>query len=55
MSGSTSQPDLNSIDAALQHNPRDTGLVLDRLHAFTDYSAQVREVYRTYDTATLTV
>ena len=29
MSGSTSQPNLNSIVAALQHTPRDTGLDLD--------------------------
>ena len=33
MSGSTSQPNLNSVVAALQHTPRDTGLDLDALSA----------------------
>jgi pyruvate carboxylase len=51
MSGSTSQPNLNSIVAALQHTPRDTGLDLDRLNAFSDYWDQVREYYRPFDTA----
>ncbi|MFZ5495895.1 MAG: pyruvate carboxylase [Verrucomicrobiota bacterium] len=51
MSGSTSQPNLNSIVAALQHTPRDTGLDLDRLNAFSDYWEQVRELYRPFDTA----
>src|SRR5687768_15443061 len=51
MSGSTSQPNLNSIVAALQHTPRDTELDLDRLNAFSDYWEQVREVYRPFDTA----
>ncbi|MEO7597811.1 MAG: pyruvate carboxylase, partial [Opitutus sp.] len=43
MSGSTSQPNLNSVVAALQHTPRDTQLDLDRLNAFSDYWEQVRE------------
>jgi pyruvate carboxylase len=51
MSGSTSQPNLNSIVAALQHTPRETGLDLDRLNAFSDYWEQVREIYRPFDTA----
>jgi pyruvate carboxylase len=51
MSGSTSQPNLNSIVAALQHTPRDTRLDLDRLNAFSDYWEQVREFYRPFDTA----
>jgi pyruvate carboxylase len=51
MSGSTSQPNLNSIVAALRHTPRDTGLDLDRLNAFSDYWEQVREYYRPFDTA----
>jgi pyruvate carboxylase len=51
MSGSTSQPNLNSIVAALQNTPRDTGLHLDRLNAFSDYWEQVRELYRPFDTA----
>ncbi len=51
MSGSTSQPNLNSIVAALQHTPRDTRLDLERLNAFSDYWEQVREYYRPFDTA----
>jgi pyruvate carboxylase len=51
MSGSTSQPNLNSIVAALQHTPRDTGLDLDALNEFSDYWEQVREFYRPFDTA----
>jgi pyruvate carboxylase len=51
MSGSTSQPNLNSIVAALQHTPRDTQLDLDRLNAFSDYWEHVREFYRPFDTA----
>jgi pyruvate carboxylase len=51
MSGSTSQPNLNSIVAALQHTPRDTGLGLDALNQFSDYWEAVREFYRPFDTA----
>lgn len=51
MSGSTSQPNLNSIVAALQHTPRDTRLDLDQLNAFSDYWEHVREFYRPFDTA----
>jgi pyruvate carboxylase len=51
MSGSTSQPNLNSIVAALQHTPRDTQLDLGRLNTFSDYWEQVREFYRPFDTA----
>jgi pyruvate carboxylase len=51
MSGSTSQPNLNSVVAALQHTPRDTQLNLDRLNAFSDYWEQVRDYYRPFDTA----
>ncbi|HEV7821416.1 MAG TPA: pyruvate carboxylase, partial [Burkholderiales bacterium] len=51
MSGSTSQPNLNSIVAALQHTPRDTLLDLQRLNSFSDYWEQVREFYRPFDTA----
>ncbi len=51
MSGSTSQPNLNSVVASLQHTPRDTRLDLDRLNAFSDYWEQVREFYRPFDTA----
>jgi pyruvate carboxylase len=51
MSGSTSQPNLNSIVAALRHTPRDTGLDLDALNRFSDYWEEVREIYHPFDTA----
>jgi len=51
MSGSTSQPNLNSVVAALQHSPRDTGLELDALNDFSDYWEKVREYYHPFDTA----
>src|SRR5688572_3201971 len=51
MSGSTSQPNLNSVVAALQHTPRDTGLDLPALNEFSDYWEYVREYYRPFDTA----
>ncbi|MHA3771718.1 pyruvate carboxylase [Verrucomicrobiota bacterium sgz303538] len=51
MSGSTSQPNLNSIVAALQHTPRETGLDLDTLNEFSDYWEKVREFYAPFDTA----
>ena len=46
MCGSTSQPNLNSIVAALQFTQRDTGLDLDALNEFADYWEQVRELLR---------
>jgi len=51
MSGSTSQPNLNSIVAALQHTPRDTKLDLLQLDAYADYWEQVRTFYAPFDTA----
>ncbi len=51
MSGSTSQPNLNSIVAALEHGPRDTRLDLAALNEFSDYWEQVRTVYAPFDTA----
>jgi pyruvate carboxylase len=51
MSGSTSQPNLNSIVAALQNGPRDTKLDLHALNQFSDYWEQVRAVYAPFDTA----
>jgi pyruvate carboxylase len=51
MSGSTSQPNLNSVVAALQHTPRDTQLDLPTLNEFSDYWELVREYYRPFDTA----
>lgn len=51
MSGSTSQPNLNSIVAALRQTPRDTGLDLDALNEFSDYWETVRSVYAPFDTS----
>ncbi|HVW09027.1 MAG TPA: pyruvate carboxylase [Bryobacteraceae bacterium] len=50
MSGQTSQPNLNSIVAALQHTPRDTGLELDALNQCADYWETVRAWYAPFDT-----
>ena len=51
MSGSTSQPNMNSIVAALQNTPRETGLDLDTLNEFSDYWEHVRNFYAPFDTA----
>jgi pyruvate carboxylase len=51
MSGSTSQPNLNSIVAALQHTRRDTGLDLDALNEFAEYWERVAACYAPFDTA----
>ena len=51
MSGCTSQPNLNSIAAALEHTPRATGLNADALQEFSDYWAHVRSFYKPFDTA----
>ncbi|MEQ1850658.1 MAG: pyruvate carboxylase [Chthoniobacteraceae bacterium] len=51
MSGSTSQPNLNSVVAALQNTPRETGLNLDTLNEFSDYWEHVRNFYAPFDTA----
>ncbi len=51
MSGSTSQPNLNSIVAALHNTPRDTGLDLDALNEFSNYWEKVRDSYAPFDTA----
>ncbi len=51
MSGSTSQPNLNSLVAALQHTARDTQLDLGTLNELSDYWETVREIYRPFDTA----
>jgi pyruvate carboxylase len=50
MSGQTSQPNLNSIVAALRHTRRDTGLDLDALNTCADYWEVVREYYAPFDT-----
>ncbi len=51
MSGTTSQPNLNSIVAALAHTERDTGLDLDALNVCADYWESVRTWYRPFDNA----
>jgi pyruvate carboxylase len=51
MSGSTAQPNLNSLVAALEHTPRATGLDLESLNALSDYWEQVRAQYAPFDTA----
>jgi pyruvate carboxylase len=51
MSGSTSQPNLNSVVAALEHTPRATGLDLPALNEFSDYWEAVRAFYAPFDTA----
>ena len=51
MAGSTSQPNLNSLVAALQHTPRDTGLDLEALNEFSRYWEAVRELYAPFDSS----
>ncbi|GAB4168188.1 MAG: pyruvate carboxylase [Terrimicrobiaceae bacterium] len=54
MSGSTSQPNLNSLVAALENTPRATGLNLESLNAFADYWETVRRYYKPFDTSPVT-
>jgi pyruvate carboxylase len=49
MSGTTSQPNLNSLVAALAHTPRSTGLNLDALNRCSDYWETVRTYYLPFD------
>src|SRR5262252_5156607 len=49
MSGGTSQPNLNSIVAALKNTPRDTGLDLEPLNECSDYWETVRTYYAPFD------
>jgi len=51
MSGTTSQPNLNSIVAALQHTKRDTGLDLTALDEASRYWEGVRAFYLPFDSA----
>jgi pyruvate carboxylase len=46
MSGSTSQPNLNSVVAALQHTKRDTQLDLRTLDEYSDYWEGVKRFLR---------
>lgn len=50
-SGGTSQPNLNSIVAALQNTDRDTGLDLEALNEYSDYWEHVRTFYKPFDTS----
>ena len=50
MSGQTSQPNLNSIVAALAHTRRDTGVDLAALNTCADYWEAVRTYYLPFDT-----
>ena len=49
MSGTTSQPNLNSMVAALQHTPRDSGLDLESLNRMSDYWEAVRQFYYPFE------
>ena len=49
MSGTTSQPNLNSLVAALKNTPRDTGLDLGALGALSDYWETVRDYYYPFE------
>ena len=51
MSGTTSQPNLNSIVAALAHTERDTGLDFAALNSASDYWETVRTYYAPFDNA----
>jgi pyruvate carboxylase len=51
MSGSTSQPNLNSVCAALKSSPQDTGLDLDALNDISDYWEHVLGFYKPFDSA----
>ncbi|HEX4055181.1 MAG TPA: pyruvate carboxylase [Tepidisphaeraceae bacterium] len=49
MSGLTSQPNLNSLVAALRNTPRDSGLNLDSLNSLADYWEVAREQYYPFE------
>ena len=51
MSGTTSQPNLNSIVAALAHTERQTSLNFDALNKCSDYWETVRTYYSPFDEA----
>lgn len=51
MSGSTSQPNLNSVAAALRFSPRDTELDQSSLDEFSNYWENVRDIYEPFDTS----
>ena len=49
MSGTTSQPNLNSLVAALKNTERDSGLDLPSLNYLSDYWEAVRELYYPFE------
>ncbi len=51
MSGSTSQPNMNSVCAALEDHPRDPGLDANTLNEFSDYWEEVMAFYQPFDSA----
>ena len=51
MSGSTSQPNLNSVVAALEGSERDPGLDLRALDEFSDYWEEVIHFYEPFNTS----
>ncbi|MEM9015505.1 MAG: pyruvate carboxylase [Verrucomicrobiota bacterium] len=51
MSGSTSQPNLNSVCAALAEKERDPGIDLDALNEMSDYWEEVLDFYVPFNTA----
>ncbi len=51
MSGSTSQPNMNSVCAALEGQARDTGLDPEALNEMSDYWEEVLEFYQPFNTA----
>ncbi len=51
MSGTTSQPNLNSVVAALANTERGSGIDLDALNVCADYWETVRTYYRPFDEA----
>ena len=51
MSGSTSQPNLNSVCAALASSEQDPGLDFDALNEISDYWEHVLDFYKPFDSA----
>ncbi|KQQ18420.1 pyruvate carboxylase [Rathayibacter sp. Leaf299] len=49
MAGTTSQPSLSALVAALAHTPRDTGLDLDAVSDLEPYWEAVRRLYRPFE------
>jgi pyruvate carboxylase len=49
MSGTTSQPNLNSLVAAVQNTPRASGLDFNALNQLSAYWERVREIYYPFE------